>query len=201
MAYDRLAESLALIEAGTQPTARRLSRRHRFAPLAVDVEGVVAATMFLRRGSGDDWLEIWVLERRAGEWHVLGGGGGTGGDDVLAGRPTQPAHGPQLHLNGSGWVRRTRGGRLWSAPGVTYAHVRAAHGVAALRVFDRELAVPDHGNLVVVWTRRRAPRAEALAADGTVLGSQRLTGSPRHPSGRGWWRARHRILPSRTPLG
>lgn len=88
MAYDVLAESVALIEGRRVEPVRRLTRRRRFAAMAVDVSGDVAATMFARRGVGCVCQEIHVLRRRNGEWEWLGGGGGTGGhDDFLADRP------------------------------------------------------------------------------------------------------------------
>src|ERR1700733_13061239 len=87
MAYDVLAESVALIEAGRAEPMARLSRRRRFAPMAVDVDGDVAVTMFARRGVGRVVKKIHVLALRDGEWTLLGGGGTDGDQDLLADRP------------------------------------------------------------------------------------------------------------------
>src|SRR3712207_1497735 len=77
VAYDRLAESIRLIEHGVPEAPARLSRRRRFAPLAVDVDGDVAASLFVVRGAGHFRQEAHVLVRRSGTWTMLGGGGGS----------------------------------------------------------------------------------------------------------------------------
>ena len=80
MSYDALAESVKLLQGAPLPDNARLSRRVRFLPLAVDRDGDVAATMFLRRGvSGVPLVEAHTLEMTEGTWRVLGGGGGPGG--------------------------------------------------------------------------------------------------------------------------
>jgi hypothetical protein len=87
MAYDLLQESVALIEAGRAEPVRSLSRRRRFAAMAVDVAGDVAVTMFARRGVGCVQQEIHVLALRDGAWTWLGGGGASSDDGLLADRP------------------------------------------------------------------------------------------------------------------
>ncbi len=87
MAYDALAESVALIQSPNLKPVTRLSRRRRFAAMAVDVAGDIALTMFARRGAGCVSEEIHVLALRHGRWYMLGGGGGNGDDDLLANRP------------------------------------------------------------------------------------------------------------------
>lgn len=79
MAYDVLAESVALIESRRLEPVRRLTRRRRFAAMAVDVAGDVAGTMFARRGVGCIWQETHVLALRDGQWTWLGGAGATRG--------------------------------------------------------------------------------------------------------------------------
>src|SRR3954453_930012 len=59
MVYDALAESVALIETRALHPILRLSRRRRFVPMAMDVAGDIAATMFLRRGAGCVHEEVW----------------------------------------------------------------------------------------------------------------------------------------------
>src|SRR6478752_1832458 len=89
MSYDALAASVLLIGARQPFPVPRLSRRRRFAAMAVDVAGDHASTMFLRRSVGCDVQETWVLARREDRWRVLGGGGGTVDHDagLLADRP------------------------------------------------------------------------------------------------------------------
>src|SRR3954454_534314 len=87
MSYDALAESLRLLDGAPPAQVARLSRRVRFLPLAVDRDGDVAATCFLRRGvSGAALLDTHLLERTADRWRLLGGGGGPG-DHALLPRP------------------------------------------------------------------------------------------------------------------
>ena len=64
MSYDALAESIILVGTRQPRPVTRLSRRPRFAAMAVDVAGDIAATMFLRRSVGCDVLETWVLTQR-----------------------------------------------------------------------------------------------------------------------------------------
>jgi hypothetical protein len=87
VAYDVLTESLALIESRRVEPVRRLSRRRRFAAMALDVAGDTAVSMFARRGVGCIWQETHVFALRDGQWARLGGGGVTRDADLLADRP------------------------------------------------------------------------------------------------------------------
>ncbi len=80
------AESIALIESRRLEPVRRLSRRRRFAAMAVDFACDVAASMCARRGVGCIWQETHVLALREGRWAWLGGDV-TGDEDLLADRP------------------------------------------------------------------------------------------------------------------
>jgi hypothetical protein len=139
--------------------------------LAVDRDGDVAATLFLRRGvSGEPQLDSHVLERTADRWRLLGGGGGPS-DDVLTPRPGLAESGVAV-CSGGGGVARS-GNRLlpWRRRDgwISHAEIRAAREVAVLQVGVRLVPVAAHGCAVVVWTRR-PPRVTALDAAGTVLG-------------------------------
>lgn len=151
MSYDRLAECLQLIEHGPPAvTPERLSRRTRFVPLAVDVVGDVAATMFVRRSvSGTPEVEDHVLERVAGEWRLLGGSGGSGDDDLLSDRPPHAELGGLLRGHGGGSTARAgRGSRRGLRP--PFRYVRYGEYRAACEV-DRVVVVRSR-----VLARRRA---------------------------------------------
>jgi len=89
VAYDAFAESVRLIQSEHLEPVFRLSRRRRFAPMAVDVADDVAVTLFARRGVGCVLSETWVLAKRGASWHMLGGGSGSADDDLLAPRPAR----------------------------------------------------------------------------------------------------------------
>jgi hypothetical protein len=193
VSYDAVAESVRLLQGAPVCAVARLSRRIRFLPLAVDRDGDVAVTLFLRRGvSGVPLLDAHTLERVDGSWRSLGGGGGPG-DEATQPRPHLGDLGaPAVSHGGGGTARTGRGwfGRLrddW----ISYAELRAAEEVAALRVGTRSVPVAAHGNAVVVWTRR-PPEVTALDASGAVLGRVSLGsgGRPRLAPARRRRRAR-----------
>lgn len=190
MAYDRLAESVALIEAGRVEPVPRLSRRRRFAAMAVDLAGDIAVSMFARRGVGCVWKEIHVLALRDGEWRWLGSSGSDGDQDPLADRPAvlpgflgsgreavQGAEPRVMAVSGSGgvlddgagtgrWPQRER----W----INYAELRVNAQVKSVHVAERLLAVPWHGHVVVVWSERQPPRVVALDEGGQSRAEMQL---------------------------
>lgn len=173
MAYDRLIESRKLIADGVPETPFRLSRRRRFIPLAVDVDGDVAATLFVRRGvSGNPHLEAWALERRNGDWVVLGGGGGDGYDELFEPREFMEGH---IRRLGGGWTLRGADRPLpWPRRGISHAEMRLGAQVAVLKVGHRRIEVAPHGVAIVVWRSRKAPTIDVLSPNGELLDSVRL---------------------------
>lgn len=159
MAYDALAASVELIERGLPGTAPHLSRRTRFAPVAVDVDDEVAVTVFVRRGvSGEAWLDEHALEHRGGAWHLLGGGSGNVGDEVLTPRPSAEELGADVVERGAGMTIRNADRIMpWGAQYVRWQLMRVAAGIGFLRVGHRRVQVPDHGLAVVVWSSRHKP--------------------------------------------
>ena len=190
MAYDVLAESVALIESPNLKQVTRLSRRRRFAAMAVDVVGDVAVTMFARRGAGCVWEEIHVLALRHGRWHMLGGGGGTADDDLLANRPRvlRPNQWASQNIlagidpqemvaSGAGGVRDDGGQTSWwpwHGRWISYGVARAGARVASVRVDGRVLGVPWHGRVPMVWIGPRPPLLAAYDEREQCLGKARL---------------------------
>ena len=179
MAYDIVRESVALIEAGRAEPVRSLTRRRRFAAMAVDVSDDVAATMFARRGVGCVHQEIHHLALRDDGWVWLGGGGSSGDERLLADRPAALSgpslFGPDAPMSsnpriiagvGAGGTLDTRGqdepsdGGRWISRSV----VRVSAEVASVEVFDRSLTVPWHGYVLVVWC---GDPSDAVARDAT----------------------------------
>jgi hypothetical protein len=186
VAYDALAESVAPIEPRRLEPVRRLSRRRRFAAMAFDVAGDVAASMFARRVVGCIWQETHVLALRDGQWALLGGRGASSNEDLLADRPAVlPGHlsvgrsvvtgaDPQIIVvSGSGCVldggdepgRRPKSGR-W----ISYADVRVNARVTSVQVSERRLRVPWHGHVLLVWSGREPPQLVAQDDGGRALG-------------------------------
>lgn len=190
MTYDVLAESVALIEAGRAEPVPRLSRRRRFAAMAVDVAGDVAVTMFARRGVGRIWQETHVLALRDGEWTWLGSGGSDGDQDLLADRPAvlpgslglgseavEQADPRVMAVSGSGGVLDDGAGtgrRPQSERWINYAALRVTAQVTSVQVAERLLVVPWHGHVVVVWSERQPPRVVALEEGGKSRAEMQL---------------------------
>jgi hypothetical protein len=180
VAYDALEESVALIEGRRVEPVRRLTRRRRFAAMAVDISGDAAVTMFARRGVGCVWQEIHVLGRRNGQWEWLGSGGGTAAEhDLLADRPmVLPSFlrpGGTLAVSGSGSTLDDGDGVSRDGEWINYADVRVSAQVTSVQVEDRLLGVPWHGHVLVVWrTGERPSRVVALDEGGISLGEALL---------------------------
>ncbi|NHA70085.1 hypothetical protein [Phycicoccus flavus] len=190
MAYDALGESVQLIESRELEPVVRLSRRRRFAAMSVDVADDVAVTTFARRGVGCVWSEAHVLVKREGLWHMVGGGGASGDDAVLAPRPVHLPQGlavlrataqgvdPRMFaIGGGGGVSAAGSGRWpWRSRWISYVDVRVNAEVVSMDVDGRRVAVPWHGRVAVLTARRGSSRvtlyddtgrrlAEVLAQD------------------------------------
>ena len=188
MAYDVLRESVALIEAGRAEPVRSLTRRRRFAAMAVDVSDAVAVTMFARRGVGCVQKEIHVLTLLDGAWTLLGGGGGSSDERLLADRPTVLSGpylwGPDAPVSsdsrvivstGAGGTLDTRGqteppdGGRW----VSYCDIQVNAQVASVERLGRSRSVPWHGHVLVVWCGARPASAVARSESGENLAELR----------------------------
>lgn len=162
MSYDHEAESRKLIVEGLPSRPVSLSRRRRFAPLAVDVDGDVAAARFVRRGVACYWDETHILLHDGRTpWRYTGGGSSSVGElwsaEAFLQERAELAPG-EIRSVGGASVRDHAHRPAW---------IRAAEllvgGDVATVVVDgrRRLRVPDHGHLVVVWSARRPPTVSA----------------------------------------
>jgi hypothetical protein len=170
VAYDALAESIKLIESRTIVGPTRLSRRRRFIPLAVDVDGDVAVTVFLRRGVAVHELETHDLLREHGHWRLLGGGGASDCLDELARPWSNDERGYFGRVSGGTWIDLNSdlalgGGRL----PLQSTWLDLATEVAEVECNRRTVPVPWHHHVALVWRGRTSPQATLRAADGTVL--------------------------------
>src|ERR1700760_2566924 len=148
MAYDVVQESVALIEVGHAEPVRSLTRRRRFAAMAVDVSADVAVTMFARRGVGCIQRETHVLALRDRQWIWLGGGGGSSDERLLADRPAVLS-GPSLLGP--------------DAPRSTDSRIIAGRGVTGVQFGDPTRFASAVGPLI-----SELPRGWALPAGGLI---------------------------------
>lgn len=168
---------------------------HRFIPLAVDINGDVAVTAFIRRLrhgalAGRPGIETSQFQRRDGTWAYLGGGSGEFHDYPLTERP--PAASQRGHLRPLGYGQACLKGRhrfSWPARYAFDATLRASAEVHRLQAGTRVLDVPFHGYAVLTWVNRRGPAVIALTRDGTRVASMDLSRDP--------LKVRHRRLPLR----
>ncbi|MFG2003172.1 hypothetical protein ACGFNU_28830 [Spirillospora sp. NPDC048911] len=168
--YDEL---LRLLRDGMpEPAPAEFDDATGFLPLGVDVDGDIGVVTFLSREPLGLFIEGTMFHRRNGEWMELGGGGGSAPDQPLARRTASELGGQHLRRYGTGKTVRNADRLLpWGAKWVSQARLQVSAEVARLRVGNRFMSVPAHGHAVVVWGARRAPVVEALADDGSVLGS------------------------------
>ncbi|WP_051469060.1 hypothetical protein [Actinomadura oligospora] len=143
--------------------------------LSHDIDGDIAVVSVLRHGSDafradEVMIEGLTFQFRGGEWMELGGGAGSAPDRPLDRRTEDELGGP-LRVYASGRTVRNADRLLpWGAKWVNQARLRAAAGVASIRIGSRLLGVPEHGHVAIVWGSRRAPVLEALDAEGGVKG-------------------------------
>lgn len=168
MAYDEVAESIALIKAGRCDVAVPPSRRRRWVPLGMDVQGPLAATCFVRRGiDGQPATDLWVLTRARGGWELIGGSLTNQDWTFLQARP---------HALSTGVLEVLQVGRHRHAPRRTpftsrhggAALLQTTTAVAVVTVGAHRYEVPEHGCVVVAW-RGDSPRITALSEHGEAL--------------------------------
>jgi len=184
VAHDLVAQGRKILADGLAEPPARLSRRHRLAPLAADVDGDVAAVLFARRGtSGQPCFEVVLFEKRGTCWESPGGSGGAAEDDILDDRRPSASLGAALRWEGGGacrglaprplaGLRLARRGGHWlnhtlvrAAAETRHVRVRGAHG-------ERTLHVPRHGQLIVVWRGSAAPSLTPWSEDGMSIGPE-----------------------------
>lgn len=171
MAYDAHAESCRLIDYGLPDGPCRFSRRTRFLPVAVDVDGDLAVTMFARRGiHGAVWRDTHTLVRRGTGWQLLGGGSGST-DGLLQDRSTSVTGGRWIATGGGSTNRDASRAFPFPPPRfVRYLTARVGADVHVVEIAGRRrIAVPWHGTVCVVWGARRPPRVALLDAHGNKL--------------------------------
>jgi hypothetical protein len=176
---------------------RELDDQHHFIPLAADINGAVAVTVFVRQMTrrmlagvpglealGLPGLEDAIFQQRDGNWVYLGGGsGGPFEGHPLTERPPaasqhgylRPLSSGQICLRGTHrFPRRTRY--------AFYAMLRASAEIHRLQAGTRVLDVPFHGYAVLTWVNRRGRAVIALTQDGTQLASIDLSRDPSVPA-------------------
>jgi hypothetical protein len=167
---------------------RELDGEHHFIPLAVDINGDVAATVFVRQirppglehATGLPGVEQASFQQRDGDWVYLGGGESIPFEGYpLAERPPAASQRGHLRRLGSGQTSLEGTHRFpWHARYAFHVMLRASAEVHQLQAGARALDVPFHGYAVLTWANRREPTIIALALDGTRLASMDLSRDP-----------------------
>ncbi|MCP2343708.1 hypothetical protein [Actinomadura rupiterrae] len=159
-----------------------------YQPLGIDQVGDVAVVAVLRWWNGPPGHSSAPPETQArrpfaladvrrfckpeGTWLPLGGGGGPAPDYPLAPRRASRALGGHVRVKGTG--------RTLAEPlgyDMMHAHLLVSAEVAHLRVADRELDVPFHGNVFVVWSAQDpVPVVVASDTDGIALAEMEISG-------------------------
>lgn len=182
------AECIRTIECGAVDDSFRLSRRHRWKPLAVDVEGDDAVVVVATRGkrTGGE-ITTRQYRRRDGIW-VSGFCGGGGTDDrALPSRPVPDegwfrvvSHGMSVCHERKGFLRPKR---------VRHLVVQVAEGVTEVEWRGRRRAVVEHGFVCVIWRGRAMPTVELFDSGDERVGEvgRAATRGPLHLMP---WRAR-----------
>jgi len=150
--YDPLAEAVRLIRARSPDRIDGLSRRRRFVPVAVDVNGMLpprwfCVGVFVRRGQMNTCSTV-----ANDGWVPLGGGSGGDASDLMGPRPSEDDIGGfARRLGGGGSTRDVTGVLAGEQAWVGSTSLWLARGVAAALIGDRAVRVPNHGITIVVW--------------------------------------------------
>lgn len=159
--WDELdAECVRSIERGSVDDSFRLSRRHRWKTLAVDVDGDVAIVLVATRGKrvGGE-ISCREYRRRAGGWDLFGSGGGGGGNRTL---PSRPAPADRWFQTVSSGMSRDMSARWPMRRRIRHLEFQAADGVSHVEWRERRRAVAPHGFVCVVWRGRSMPRVDLM---------------------------------------
>jgi hypothetical protein len=161
-------ECLRTIERGEIDHSFRYSRRHRWKPLDVDIDGDMAVVAVATRGKRQGGGVTARRYRRNGDWHLEAAGGA--GDEAPTLRP-RPVPGARWFVldstGGSQQEQPTR--RPKATVQVHDAVILAAEGVAMVERRGRRSPVADHGFVCVVWAGRTFPGIDLLDDEGRRL--------------------------------
>ncbi|NYH92927.1 hypothetical protein [Actinopolymorpha rutila] len=209
-----LAACRRLIQDGVPPSVpAALEGAARFVPIGVDVDGDVAAVSLMMRrpvgaSDGPPGIGVWTFHRNAGEWVLLGGGWRPLDEYPLIDRPSRrDLRGSYVRIYGWCSTARDAGRRFpWGAKFVRAASLQTSAEVSQIQVGDRRLLVPFHGEVIVVWSTRRAPSAISLDSQGRSLTPIDLNCPPAYASSwlAAWWwhrRVRNRGGRRTNPTG
>lgn len=157
-----LAECVRTIDRAEIDQSIRLSRRHRWKPLAYDVDADVATVVVATRGKRTGGsVTAFHFELEDGRWVFNGSGGG--GRDVPELPPRPMPSSRWFSLDSAGTCARRRR-RPWPARrrSAHHAVLRPSQGVAIVEVGDRRRVVAEHGYVCVVWQGHEPPEVSLL---------------------------------------
>ncbi len=160
-----------------EPWPASMAGRVLLAVADIDHDSGVAAVWLVHRTPARTMVgHLDRYEIRGNAWHYLGGGGSV---HSLGQGEHFPADRVSASILGHAHLLQQAGNCSGRAPRphdwVGCTALRVASEVARIRVGHREVPVPDHGYLIVVWTgsparvSRGRPRIVALDGEGNAL--------------------------------
>lgn len=174
-----LEECRKILEAGGVTASRPDAPESGTFPLSCDIAEDIAVVTFVTSApeKGVHYSEECVFERIGDAWEYLGGGSASMDFPCPVRTSRAEMGGVDLRLTGHGLTRRRRPVLFPNRRWISTAELQTSDEVAVLRLDDREVGIPPHGIVSVLWPGLQPATVTALSADGRALAS--LTLEPR----------------------
>jgi len=171
-----LEECRKILETGRVETPPSWTSTDGTFPLNCDIAEDIALVTFVTSvpGKGVYYSEECVFERIAGVWEYLGGQSASMDSPSPVRGTRAELGGTHLRLTGHGLTRRRRPVLFPNRRWISTAELQASDEVAVLHFDDREIEVPPHGLVSVIWPSRRPAEITALDLDAKPLTSLAL---------------------------
>jgi hypothetical protein len=166
-----LEECRKILETGRVETPRSWTSTDGTFPLNCDIDEDIALVTVVTSApdKGVYYSEECVFERISGVWEYLGGRAASMDFPTPVRGTRAELGGTHLRLTGHGLTRRRRPALFPDKRWISTAELQASDEVASLHLDDREIEVPPHGFVSVIWHSLRPARITALDPDAKPL--------------------------------